>query len=77
MSKKKTKPLPPKFPHYWMCWDCAEKMGGVFPDGHCCTCLASATCEYCGAKEVQTVPWVDFNWPADEAKNRAAKLGRD
>lgn len=68
-----------KFPHYWICGACATKKGGVWPKGHVAT-LADMMCKYCKGKqqvEAFIAPWVDYNWPADEAKNRDAKQGRD
>lgn len=50
-----------KFEYYWMCWDCADKMGGVFPEGHCCT-VCIDTCEYCNTENITVIPYVDFNW---------------
>lgn len=61
--KKKKPPKLPLFPHYWMCWECAEKLGGKWPKGHCAT-VTSGICKYCDDPELKTIiPWVDFNWP--------------
>lgn len=50
-----------KFLHYWMCDECARKMGGVFPDGHVCT-ITMGTCEYCEDENTPLIPWVDYDW---------------
>lgn len=65
-----------KHEHYWLCSECAESKGGVFPEGHCCTCIVGE-CPYCKAKDIMLIPWVDFNWPKDVANDRIAKNNRD
>lgn len=66
-----------KFDHYWICVECANKMGGVFPEGHICTVVIDAKCEYCGLNKTIVIPWVDYNWPEDLDTNRIAKISRD
>lgn len=78
--KKKSKPLTAqgekKFSHYWMCLDCAKAKGGVETEG-CCTVIRG-TCEYCELPIEQTlIPWVDFDWPADNNATKRARLARD
>lgn len=60
MKKKVNKQLD-RFIHYWMCGDCATKMGGTFPEGHCCTAM-TGECKYCHAEKVTLIPYVDFDW---------------
>lgn len=50
-----------KFEHYWICDECATSKGGVWPEGHVCT-VQTGTCEYCDAKEVTLIPYVDYDW---------------
>lgn len=57
----KTNVYTPKFRHYWMCWSCADKMGGKFPEGHVCT-VTSGKCLYCETEDVTLIPYVDFDW---------------
>lgn len=64
------------FPHYWLCFQCADSKGGVWPDGHCAT-IMHGTCEYCGDKNVTICPWVDFDWPMLKKINMVAKGNRD
>ena len=65
-----------KFKHYYMCGECAVKMGGVFPEGHCCT-VTIDTCPYCKTENVTCIPYVDFDWPKDKKLNKHAKANRD
>lgn len=65
-----------KFKHYYMCSDCAKDKGGVFPEGHVCTVMRGE-CPYCKTQDVILIPWVDFNWPMDYDKDKAAKGNRD
>lgn len=66
-----------KFPHYWLCGDCAKNKGGVWPEGHCATVM-QGDCPYCGTKNVTIIPWVDFNWPKESRQtNFKAKVQRD
>lgn len=65
-----------KLEHYFMCFECADKMGGIFPEGHVCT-VTEGECPYCHDKNVTLVPWVDFNWPKDKKKDKTAKVSRD
>ncbi len=51
------------FEHYWICSECATARGGSFPEGHVCTVLVNAKCEYCGQIKKHTIPYVDFDWP--------------
>lgn len=65
-----------KIEHYWLCAKCAEKKGGVFPEGHVCTC-SSGECPYCKTKGVTLIPYVDFNWPKDPKLDRHSRINRD
>ena len=44
----------------YVCSECAKKMGGKWPKGHCATCH-TGTCPYCG-KEKGLVSIGDYNW---------------
>lgn len=70
--KKKTTP----FPHYWLCWDCAETRGGTWPVGHCAT-VTMGTCPYCNKEDVTIIPYVDFNWKDDKELDNFSKRNRD
>lgn len=65
---------------YWICDACAKERGGVWPEGHVAT-LADVPCRYCDDKHrkpgERIAPWVDFDWPEDEAANRQARIVRD
>lgn len=64
-----------KFPHYWMCGQCAKDKGGVWPEGHVCT-MVYDTCKYCDIPG-PLAPWVDYNWPKDRESEVAAHEMRD
>lgn len=53
-NKKPTREYP------FICHDCAIKMGGKWPEGHCATCH-TGTCEYCG-KEKSLANIGDYDW---------------
>jgi len=65
-----------KFPHYWLCDDCATARGGIWPKGHVCT-VTQGDCKYCGMKNAILIPWVDYNWPRDKQADLKAKVTRD
>ncbi len=50
-----------RFPHYWICFECAENKGGTWPPGHCAT-VHTGECPYCLKKDVTVIPFVDFDW---------------
>lgn len=54
--------------HYWLCNDCAEKSGGIFPEGHVCTYMVDE-CLHCKKKDTPIIPWVDFNWPGIQTEH--------
>ena len=45
----------------YLCSDCAESLGGVWPEGHMATCH-TATCDNCG-EEKSLANVGDWNWP--------------
>jgi hypothetical protein len=60
------------FPFYEICSQCAEKLGGKWPEGHIAT-MVLKTCEYCGGKNQKEgefiSPYVDYDWPAKKTKH--------
>lgn len=65
-----------KLPHYWICSDCADRMGAKFPEGHICTsCMGD--CGYCGTKDTRCTPVVDFDWPKEVEGSENFKYQRD
>jgi len=67
VKKTKTKKVvKPELPHYWICWYCAQKLGGKYPDGDCSTVMQD-TCNYCGKIDT-VIPVVDFIWPGQKYK---------
>jgi len=47
----------------YLCADCAEALGGVWPPGHCAT-VSISKCDYC-KEEKATCSIGDYNWPKD------------
>lgn len=70
------KELEDKFPHYWLCYVCADKKGGVWSKGHVATAHLGE-CPYCKKKETTLVPWVDFNWMGNKEATAFAERNRD
>lgn len=48
--------------HYWICRDCAVKMGGRIPE-HSRVTMHYNDCPYCGEPEKALCATSDYNWP--------------
>jgi hypothetical protein len=57
-----------KFPHYWLCSECADAKGGKWPEGHVAT-VTHGECPYCKTPDVTIIPYVDFDWPDLKTKH--------
>ena len=49
----------------YVCADCAEANGGIWPKGHAATWHMEWPCQACG-KEVMICALSDWEWPAKE-----------
>jgi hypothetical protein len=77
MSNARDNIIKKRFPHYWLCADCAKKQGGELKDAMGITVL-HGICKYCELPiEQMLIPWCDFNWPKEKSIDAAAKAGRD
>lgn len=54
-----------KFPHYFICYNCATKLGGTMPENACNT-VHSDVCLYCNNVETLYAT-TDFNYPGKKA----------
>lgn len=55
----------------WVCFDCGNKYGNGFPEGHVCT-VHEGICGVCGKKKPVTEPR-DFRWLKKEWRYHETK----
>lgn len=53
----------------YICHQCADANGGVWPDGHCAT-FHGGVCPMCG-KGKSLAAWDDWNWPDSQLEQEA------
>lgn len=59
-------PLDDEFPYSYICRECAEKKGGVWPEGHAAT-MHVDECPYCSQKKALANVG-DWNWPDKKSR---------
>ena len=65
-----SKNIPP-----YLCSDCAESLGGVWPEEHRAT-FHWDFCPYCGSNK-GLASWDDWDWPDDVNLNKTARSTRE
>lgn len=58
---------------YYLCFDCARKLGGKWPEGHVATCHGGL-CPECGL-EKSLASYDDWGWPKNSKKPKIVKSG--
>ena len=59
----------------YICGECADKEGGVWPEGHAAT-FHGGKCPLCGETK-SLASWDDWSWPNDAKINKRANARRE